>query len=398
MRSWIVPAVAAVTLWGCRCDRGHAPPVPAAMIARGVRLEVVATGLREPVFLTFAPGDDSGGSSSSRRPASSASSRGRPASWCPAAPVPRPLGARLGRRRAGPARARVPSRASPRRTLVYVNFTDRDGDTRVVEFRVADRTIPTASTRRPSASSCSSSSRTRTTTAATSPSAPTASSTSGLGDGGARRRSARQRPEPDAPCSARCCASTSTRADAGTPPRSSHARPAQPVALRLRPRRPATSTSATSARTRGRRSTCVRGADARAAHELRLERRRGPALLPATTLRPRGFTRAGRRVRPRRGLLDHRRRRLPRQARCRRSTASTSTPTTARRCSAASAGTAAARPTSGTGSRVLDPDEQARPASRPSARTPTASSTCSRWTGRSTASPRRRRRADPVMR
>ena len=64
--------------------------------------------------------------------------------------------------------------------LFYVNYTDNNGHTRVVEYRSDGR-------RRSSAcGSCSSSSsRTRTTTAARSRSGPTAGCTSGTGDGGA---------------------------------------------------------------------------------------------------------------------------------------------------------------------------------------------------------------------
>ena len=114
---------------------------------------------------------------------------------------------------------------------------------------------------------------TRTTTAGSSTSAPwTATSTPGTGDGGGGGDHAEQRPEPRRRCSARCCASTSTARAvpcgqstpcptrsrrrnpfAGNPSdcrRDLGLRPAQPLALLLRPARPATSSSATSARTR----------------------------------------------------------------------------------------------------------------------------------------------------
>ena len=107
-----------------------------------------------------------------------------------------------------------------------------------------------------------------TTTAASSSSGPTATSTSATGDGGGVRRPRRERAGPRAACSASCCGSTRRRsggyAVARRRTRSSaragarrdlRARAAQPVALLLRPRDRRRSRSATSARTRGRRST-----------------------------------------------------------------------------------------------------------------------------------------------
>ena len=51
-----------VALVGCRADAESLPvepppPPPPAEVARSVKLERVATGLRMPVALTFAPGD-----------------------------------------------------------------------------------------------------------------------------------------------------------------------------------------------------------------------------------------------------------------------------------------------------------------------------------------------------
>ena len=88
-------------------------------------------------------------------------------------------------------------------------------------------------------------------------------------------RRARQRAEPRARCSARSCASTRGPSGgrpytipasnpfvgrAGRARRDLRLRAAQPVALLVRPRAPATSSSATSARTRSRRSTSSRRA------------------------------------------------------------------------------------------------------------------------------------------
>ena len=96
-----------------------------------------------------------------------------------------------------------------------------------------------------------------------------------------RRRPAGQRPERATRCSASSCASTSTARTGAQPygipadnpfaggrraPRDLRLRPAQPVALLVRPRAAATSGSATSARTTSRRSTTGRAAAARGAN------------------------------------------------------------------------------------------------------------------------------------
>ena len=107
-------------------------------------------------------------------------------------------------------------------------------------------------------------------------------------------------------------------------------RPAQPVALLLRPRHAATSGSATSARTRSRRSTTGPAGGARGANF-------GWNAFEGTPPLRRRRARAGlrRRCRPvaavhaRRRLLDHRRLRLPRHAGAVAARAATSTPTSA---------------------------------------------------------------------
>ena len=98
----------------------------------------------------------------------------------------------------------------------FVDYTDSNGNTVISEF---DAVPPTERwIRRPSGCCCTSASRLPTTTAACSPSGRTAICTSGSATA-ARRRSAGQRPEPARPCSARSCASTSTRGDPyGIPP------------------------------------------------------------------------------------------------------------------------------------------------------------------------------------
>ena len=138
------------------------------------------------------------------------------------ATVARPHGAGHDRRRAGPARHRVPSRLRDQ-PPAYLHWTDR-------ERRHARRRVP----RRPrrSASCCSSTSRRPTTTAASSRSAPTGASTSAWATAAARSTPSAA-PRTRATGSASCCPSTST-ARAALARRAD--RPAQPVALRVRPR------------------------------------------------------------------------------------------------------------------------------------------------------------------
>ena len=115
-----------------------------------------------------------------------------------------------------------------------------------------------------------SASRTRTTTAGCSPSGRDGYLYIGTGDGGRGRRPGQPGPEPRTACWARCSASTSTAPAApGSYRIPSHnpyvgragrdeiwqRGPAQPVAVLVRPRRPATCGSATSGRTGTRRWT-----------------------------------------------------------------------------------------------------------------------------------------------
>ena len=131
----------------------------------------------------------------------------------------------------------------------------------------------------------------------------------GMGDGGSAGDPHEQRPEPAGAARRRSCASTSMPRSP-SPSSSTSACATRGGSGSIR--RPAISTSATSARTCGRRSTSSR--HGRHAPQLRLEHRRGHPLLRRRDLRPRrGFTRAGRRLLARRGLLGHRRRDLSRQ-------------------------------------------------------------------------------------
>ena len=82
--------------------------------------------------------------------------------------------------------------------------------------------------------------------------------------------------------------------------RRSGLRAAQPVALLVRPRRPATSGSATSARARGRRSTSSRAGRGRGVNFGWNVMEGTHCFEAATPLRPASLTRAGGRVRPRR--------------------------------------------------------------------------------------------------
>ena len=173
-------------------------------------------------------------------------------------------------RRAGPARARVPPAVRDQPPLLrqlHARRRRRHRDRRVPALPRPIRTSPTSTETRPPRRSRS---RSPTTTAACSRSAPTASSTSAMGDGGAgndprqpraeHRRAARQDPahrrgSPNGSRPLRVPPTTRSSATTSGARRDLRLRPAQPVALLLRPRRPASSGSATSARARARRST-----------------------------------------------------------------------------------------------------------------------------------------------
>ena len=196
------------------------------------------------------------------------------------------------RRRARPARPRLPSAVRRERPLLRQLHGPqrRHAHLRVPRHR---RTADTADPGQRAPAALRPPAVRRTTTAAASPSAATACSTSAwataarggdpLGNGQDLRHATW----------ARCCASTSTAARpyararattrssarAGALPRDLGLRPAQSLALRLRPRRPATSTSATSARTRCEEIDVGLAAAPRR-RELRLEHHGGHALLP----------------------------------------------------------------------------------------------------------------------
>ena len=189
----------------------------------------------------------------------------------------------------------------------YVDYTDRNGDTRVVEYR----SNGTAALPRPRASCSSSTSRTRTTTAASSSSARTASSTSAWATAApaATRRTARRTSasrlgkllrDQRGHGAARAGRSRATACATRGASRSTARR--RPLHRRRRPERVG-----------GDRLRTPRSA-ARA-RELRLGRLRGHARASrASEPNPRGHARhADRRVQPRARLLGHRRLRLPRQ-------------------------------------------------------------------------------------
>ena len=289
---------------------------PAAQTA--IHLEPVVDGLERPLFVAHA-GDGSGrlfvrraggpdpGRRATARCAGDRSSTSRD----------RVLAG--GER--GPARARLPSATSPRNGRFFVYYTRQpDGATVVAEFRVSRRPEPRAPDRAACCSRCAPAVRQpqrrharvrprrlslhrRSATAAAAAIPATARRTEHAArqdPAHRRRRRAALRDPAGQPVRRR-----------RRPARDLGAGPAQPLAVLVRPRAPASCSSATSARAASRRSTC-----SRARPQLRLAHHGGHALLPAA--RPAatapGSTPAGRRVPPRaRALLDHRRLRLPRR-------------------------------------------------------------------------------------
>ena len=180
--------------------------------------------------------------------------------------------ARARRRRAGLARTRVSSAVRDQRPLLrqlHARGRRRDGH-RVVprqRRRIANRRRSGVAQRAHRRSR----SRSRTTTAARCASAPTAICTSAWATAAAAtipaiaRRTRRScsgkmlRIDVDRARALRDSAGQPVRARRPGPARDLRDRPAQSVAVQLRPRRPATCTSATSGRTRWRRSTSCRG-------------------------------------------------------------------------------------------------------------------------------------------
>ena len=190
------------------------------------------------------------------------------------------------------------------RTFV-VNYTSHDGDT------ASCATAPTA--RRPSRrarhAALRQATRTRTTTAAWSPTAPTASCTRRHG----RRRLRRRPGEPRAEHVRRCSARSSASTHASRQRRSRRAGCATRGASRSTGR-PATCTSATSARARSRRSTGC-GGRAQGLLNFGWDVYEGTAKLRGQGARPRHARAARRPVLAQQGLLHHRRVRLPRHRR-----------------------------------------------------------------------------------
>ena len=223
----------------------------------------------------------------------------------------------------------------------YVDFTDRNGDTRVQEFR---RSRGNPEPRRPvvaPAGAVRARSPTPTTTAGCCCSARTATSTSASGDGGSAGDPQDNAPEPRTRCSARSCGSTRAAGRRRTAPRPRTRSSAAPGATRSTPTgcatrgasrstaRPATSTSATSGRTAARRST-TRARGARRGRDFGWSCFEGRAPLRRSRNCPDPIA-AGARVRAR-AAASARSRAASSCATgaCRRSRAATSTATTAR--------------------------------------------------------------------
>ena len=296
------------------------PSLPRPRPAR-VDLELVADGLESPLFAGNA-GDGSGRlfvleQAGRVRVVRDGRLCARRSSTSPAASPRAASGASSGSRSPRPSRPTAAS-SSTTRTATATRWSASS----------APRTRrPTARTRVPSGSSSGSTSRSRTTTAAPWRSDPTGSS--GSRPATAARAATRSatarashapgqapahRPAPGGRRALRDPGGQPVRGSGRRAGRDLGLRPAQPVALLVRPgdRRPL-DRRRRPGRDRGGRPLAGRLAG-RA--ELRLEHDGGERLLrPGGGVRPRGAGPAGRRVRPRPGLLDHRRLRLPRSRR-----------------------------------------------------------------------------------
>ena len=124
-----------VALVGCRADAESLPvepppPPPPAEVARSVKLERVATGLRMPVALTFAPGDAERRLFIVEKPGYVRVLRGGKLDALPFLDVHDRVSGATEQGLLG--LAFHPQFAKNGR--FYVNYTDRKGDTRVVEF------------------------------------------------------------------------------------------------------------------------------------------------------------------------------------------------------------------------------------------------------------------------
>jgi glucose/arabinose dehydrogenase len=142
----ILPLAAALSGGGCECgsssrgtDRGLAaappPPPPAASGAegRGVTLATFATGLKEPVGLTFAPGDGRGRLFVVEKIGRIVILRGGEAAAEPFLDI----SARVSR---GGEQGLLGLAFHPRYAengRFFINYTDREGDTRIAEMRAS---------------------------------------------------------------------------------------------------------------------------------------------------------------------------------------------------------------------------------------------------------------------
>ena len=190
------------------------------------------------------------------------------------AAVPRHPQPRPERRRAGPALGRVPPelREEPPLLRLLQRHERRHARRRVPLQRDGGAAEP-----RPSRCCASGTASTRTTTAASSQFGPDGLLYAGTGDGGSGGDPNNHAQNLGSRLGKLLRLNVNKRGSALADRR---LRAAQPVALLLGPRDAATSTSATSARARGRRSTCARPAAAAWLEQLRLARLRGPRALP----------------------------------------------------------------------------------------------------------------------
>ncbi|WP_437319986.1 PQQ-dependent sugar dehydrogenase [Sorangium sp. So ce385] len=131
-RSLAATALAAALAPGCTCG-SPAPPPPAADAARAVTLSVFARGLDQPVALTFAPGDARERLFVVEKPGRIRVVAGGRAQGAPFLDVSALVS--TGEEQGLLGLAFHPRYAENGR--FFINYTDRRGDTRVVEYRAA---------------------------------------------------------------------------------------------------------------------------------------------------------------------------------------------------------------------------------------------------------------------